>query len=194
MNQFHYIINSLLYIVDRPCPVQKVLPIKDFNIALRQLWPSYASLHQHLSICHSEVERLLSAEQKATDYKSPDDGIVPDHRPTNTCIRVVSYLSRVLEASFTALEEFYHPGKEYNVRVASRCFAIFAIVGYVLGTDELNTYLQRYHLEQDPHLVALVGRYSRKPWTSLVVLEAVAILDKLLRYDHQEGPLLKKQW
>lgn len=34
-----------------------------------------------------QVERLLSAEQKATDYKSPDDGIVPDHRPTNACIR-----------------------------------------------------------------------------------------------------------
>nr|GEU86972.1 RNA-directed DNA polymerase, eukaryota, reverse transcriptase zinc-binding domain protein [Tanacetum cinerariifolium] len=33
-----------------------------------------------------KVERLLSAEQKATDYKSPDDGIVHDHRPTNTCI------------------------------------------------------------------------------------------------------------
>ncbi|GJX04176.1 exocyst complex component SEC10B-like protein, partial [Tanacetum coccineum] len=31
-------------------------------------------------------ERLLSAEQKVTDYKSPDDGIVPDHRPTNACI------------------------------------------------------------------------------------------------------------
>ncbi|GKD20646.1 exocyst complex component SEC10B-like protein, partial [Tanacetum coccineum] len=43
-------------------------------------------------------------EQKATDYKSPDDGIAPHHRPTNTCIRVVAYLSRVLEAAFTALE------------------------------------------------------------------------------------------
>ncbi|GJV54977.1 exocyst complex component SEC10-like protein [Tanacetum coccineum] len=39
------------------------------------------------------TERLLSAEQKATDYKSPDDGIV-----------LVAYLSRVLEATFTALE------------------------------------------------------------------------------------------
>lgn len=34
-----------------------------------------------------QVERLLSAEQKATDYKSPDDGIAPDHRPTNACTR-----------------------------------------------------------------------------------------------------------
>ncbi|EOY25456.1 Exocyst complex component sec10 isoform 1 [Theobroma cacao] len=50
------------------------------------------------------VERLLSAEQKATDYCSPDDGMAPDHRPTNACTRVVAYLSRVLEAAFTALE------------------------------------------------------------------------------------------
>ena len=34
-----------------------------------------------------QVERLLSAEQKATDYRSPDDGIAPDHRPTNACTR-----------------------------------------------------------------------------------------------------------
>ena len=36
-----------------------------------------------------QVERLLSAEQMATDYRSPDDGIAPDHRPTNACIRFV---------------------------------------------------------------------------------------------------------
>uniref|UniRef100_A0A3Q7IEC5 Exocyst complex component Sec10 n=1 Tax=Solanum lycopersicum TaxID=4081 RepID=A0A3Q7IEC5_SOLLC len=33
----------------------------------------------------AEVERLLSTEQKATDYRSPDDGIIPDHRPTSAC-------------------------------------------------------------------------------------------------------------
>ncbi|MFS7955565.1 putative protein kinase CMGC-CK2 family [Helianthus anomalus] len=70
----------------------------------------------------------------------------------------------------------------------------------VLGTDELNTYLQRYHLELDPHLVALVGRHSRKPWTKfinsdnqhLAVPEAIDFLDKLLRYDHQERPTAKE--
>ncbi|WVZ23041.1 hypothetical protein V8G54_001585 [Vigna mungo] len=50
------------------------------------------------------VERLLSAEQKATDYRSPDDGMAPDHRATSACTRVVAYLSRVLESAFTALE------------------------------------------------------------------------------------------
>ncbi|XP_039133436.1 exocyst complex component 5 [Dioscorea cayenensis subsp. rotundata] len=52
----------------------------------------------------AEVERLLSSEQKATDFRTPDDGNAPDHRPTNACTRVVAYLSRVLEVAFTALE------------------------------------------------------------------------------------------
>lgn len=65
---------------------------------------AYKGLQQCIETVMAEVERLLSAEQKATDYRSPDDGIAPDHRPTNACTRVVSYLSRVLESAFTALE------------------------------------------------------------------------------------------
>ncbi|GJS90884.1 casein kinase II subunit alpha-like protein [Tanacetum coccineum] len=73
-------------------------------------------------------------------------------------------------------------------------------VSKVLGIDKLKTYLQRYLLELDPHLVALVGRHSRKLWTKfinfnnqhLAVPKAVDFLDKLLRYDHQERPTAKK--
>ncbi|KAL3497683.1 hypothetical protein ACH5RR_040415 [Cinchona calisaya] len=65
---------------------------------------AYKGLQQCIETVMAEVERLLSAEQKATDYRSPDDGIAPDHRATNACTRVVAYLSRVLEAAFTALE------------------------------------------------------------------------------------------
>ncbi|KAI3445897.1 hypothetical protein Pfo_002562 [Paulownia fortunei] len=65
---------------------------------------AYKGLQQCIETVMAEVERLLSAEQKATDYRSPDDGIAPDHRPTSACTRVVTYLSRVLEAAFTALE------------------------------------------------------------------------------------------
>ncbi|GJX77324.1 phosphoenolpyruvate carboxykinase isoform X2 [Tanacetum coccineum] len=59
-------------------------------------------------------------------------------------------------------------------------------VKLVLGTDKLNTYLQRYRLELDPHVVALVGRLH------LAVPEAVDFLDQLLRYDHQERPTAKE--
>ncbi|KAJ6686509.1 SEC10 [Salix purpurea] len=65
---------------------------------------AYKGLQQCIETVMAEVERLLSAEQKATDYRSPDDGMAPDHRPTNACTRGVAYLSRVLEAAFTALE------------------------------------------------------------------------------------------
>ncbi|CAN1237425.1 Exocyst complex component SEC10a, partial [Linum grandiflorum] len=67
-----------------------------------------AAAYKGLKLCietvMAEVERLLSAEQKATDYRSPDDGMIPDHRPTTACTRVVAYLSRILESAFTAME------------------------------------------------------------------------------------------
>ncbi|KAG5021641.1 hypothetical protein JHK85_017983 [Glycine max] len=92
---------------------------------------AYKGLQQCIETVMAEVERLLSAEQKATDYRSPDDGMAPDHRATSACTRwmsleirtetsistddidifydlylciVVAYLSRVLESAFTALE------------------------------------------------------------------------------------------
>ncbi|XP_048422090.1 exocyst complex component SEC10b [Pyrus x bretschneideri] len=65
---------------------------------------AYKGLQQCIETVMAEVERLLSAEQKVTDYRSPEDGFAPDHRPTNACTRVVAYLSRVLESAFTALE------------------------------------------------------------------------------------------
>ncbi|KAK6939707.1 Protein kinase domain [Dillenia turbinata] len=67
-------------------------------------------------------------------------------------------------------------------------------IAKVLGTDELNAYLKKYHLLLEPQLEALVGRHSRKPWSRfingdnqhLVSPEAIDFLDKLLRYDHQD--------
>ena len=67
------------------------------------------------------------------------------------------------------------------------------MVAQVLGTDELYVYLSKYGIELDPQLEALVARHSRKPWTKfvtadnqhLVSAEALDLLDKLLRYDHQ---------
>ncbi|KAK7828680.1 casein kinase ii subunit alpha [Quercus suber] len=38
----------------------------------------------------------------------------------------------------------------------------------VLGTDELNAYLNKYQLVLDAQLDALVGRHSRKPWSRFI--------------------------
>ncbi|KAI3972727.1 hypothetical protein MKX01_019385, partial [Papaver californicum] len=162
-----------------------------------------------------------------------------DVKPHNV---MIDHEQRKLRLIDWGLAEFYHPGKEYNVRVASRYFkgpellvdlqdydysldlwslgCMFAgmifrkepffyghdnydqlvKVAKVLGTDDLNAYLSKYRLQLDPHLDAMVGRHSRKPWTKFVnadnqhlaVPEAIDFLDKLLRYDHQERPTAKE--
>ncbi|GKD09780.1 casein kinase II subunit alpha-like protein [Tanacetum coccineum] len=102
--------------------------------------------------------------------------------------KIVTRLEKALEHSENAIfrkEPFFYGHDNYDQLVK---------ISKVLGSDELNTYLQRYHLEQDPHLVAL------EPWTKfinsdnqhLAVFEAVDFLDKLLRYDHQERPPTKE--
>ncbi|KAH9712292.1 Casein kinase II subunit alpha-4 [Citrus sinensis] len=180
-------------------------------------------------------------KKKALDYCHSQGIMHRDVKPHNV---MIDHEQRKLRLIDWGLAEFYHPGKEYNVRVASRlryfkgpellvdlqdydysldlwslgCMFAGMIfrkepffyghdnydqlvkIAKVLGTDELNAYLNKYHIELDPHLAALVGRHSRKPWSKfitvenqhLAVPEAVDFLDKLLRYDHQERPTAKE--
>jgi len=82
-------------------------------------------------------------------------------------------------------EPFFHGHDNYDQLVK---------IVKILGTDELFDYLDKYNLELDPHFDGILGRHTRKPWTkflnpdnqNLVSPEAIDLLDKLLRYDHQE--------
>lgn len=82
-------------------------------------------------------------------------------------------------------EPFFHGQDNYDqlVRIAK-----------VLGTDELFGYLHKYHIELDTRFKDLLGQQTRKRWEQfiqtenqhLVSPEALDLLDKLLRYDHQQ--------
>ncbi|CAB1338867.1 unnamed protein product, partial [Coregonus sp. 'balchen'] len=85
------------------------------------------------------------------------------------------------------LAEFYHPAQEYNVRVASRYFkGPELLVDYqlvriakVLGTDELFGYLHKQTRKRWEQFVQTENQH-------LVTPESLDLLDKLLRYDHQQ--------
>ncbi|CAH9110950.1 unnamed protein product [Cuscuta epithymum] len=185
------------------------------------------------TLTHYDISYYMYELLKALDYCHSQGIMHRDVKPQNV---MIDHVLRKLWLIDWGLAEFYHPGKEYNVRVASRYFkgpellvnlqdydysldmwslgCMFAgmifhkepffgghnnedqlvKIAKVLGADGLNAYLQKYNIELDPHLMTKVGRDSQKPWSKfmnvdnkhLVSPQGIDLLDKLLRYDHQD--------
>lgn len=99
-------------------------------------------------------------------------------------------------------EPFFHGHDNYDQLVK---------IAKVLGTDSLYgtgqastfsflpcppAYLDKYKVDLDPQYERLLGRSPAEDWTDfvngtnkhLVSPEAIDLIDKLLRFDHQVGP------
>ncbi|KAI8016788.1 Casein kinase II subunit alpha-2 [Camellia lanceoleosa] len=136
---------------------------------------------------HSKTPSLIFEYVNSTDFKVL--------YPTLTDYDIRYYIYELLKVNQEAdshrtehsSREFYHPGKEYNVRVASRYFK----------GPELLVNLQDYDYSMDMWslgcmFAGMIFRkepffYGHDNHDQLVkIAKAIDFLDKLLRYDHQD--------
>jgi len=70
----------------------------------------------------------------------------------------------------------------------------------VLGTDCFDTYLRTYNIDFESDIESLLQVYPKQPWSRFTTTEnqqflsaeALDLLDKLLRYDHQKRPTARE--
>lgn len=68
-------------------------------------------------------------------------------------------------------------------------------IARVLGTDDMDAWLDKYGITIDPQYRAMIGRHQKRPWKKFITEnnsdiasapDAIDLLDKVLRYDPAE--------
>ena len=191
----------------------------------------FKTLYQSLS--DYDIRYYLYQLLIAIDYCHSMGIMHRDIKPHNV---MIDHENRHLRLIDWGLAEFYHPGNEYNVRVASRYFkgpellVDYQLYDYsldlwslgcmvasmifkkepffqghdnhdqlvkivkVLGSEEFYDYIDKYQIDLDAKFNEILGRHTKKKWERfvnsgnqhLVGPESLDLLDKLLRFDHQD--------
>lgn len=215
---------SLLDVVREPQSKTPALVFEHINnVDFRTLYPTFTD---------HEIRFYMYQLLIGLDYSHSMGIMHRDVKPHNVMIDHNKKLLRLID---WGLAEFYHPGTDYNVRVASRYFkgpellVDYRMYDYsldlwsfgcmlasmvfmkepffhgksntdqlvqivrVLGSDDFNKYLEKYKINLGEEFEDM-GYYNRRPWKRfvneqnkhLVSDEFLDLIDKLLRYDHQE--------
>ncbi|ODV95797.1 hypothetical protein PACTADRAFT_40642 [Pachysolen tannophilus NRRL Y-2460] len=195
------------------------------NIDFRVLYPKFTT---------EDIKFYFTQLLSALDYSHSMGIIHRDVKPQNI---MIDPKTRTLKLIDWGLAEFYHPGVDFNVRVASRyhkgpelliglqqydysldLWSVGAMIAAiilkkepffrgdsnndqlvkiakVLGTEDLMKYCQKYNIQLSSEYDDILGNYPRKPWNAFINdsnralasnPKAIDLIDKLVRYDHQE--------